>query len=197
MMHWFILVFLLAVPVAIVLRGVYKRIYGFSDRDVHDVIPFVREIKLAELEELLSFHDETYLKLNMTHEQFRTAQRKRMRLLLEYVGSMSHNTAVLLEWGRTEQQRSWNTTSDDLRQLTEELIKACIEFRCGARAIQTQLHVWLLKTSFPSAGIPYISALRKIESFDLLHSYEALKNAAAELGQAFGSEYQEQLAQAL
>jgi hypothetical protein len=198
MTHLLILAFILAVPILVSLRALYRRISRFSDRDVHDVIPFVREIRLLELDELLNPHDENYLKLNLSPGQFRKVQRKRMRLLLEFVDCMSHNTAVLLDWGRTEQSRSQNSGDDDLKQLTNELIKACIEFRCGARAIQTQLHVWLIKTAiFPSATVPYISVLRKFESFDLLNSYEALKAAASQLSLAFGADYADQIGNAL
>lgn len=194
MAHWFLVAFMLAVPIAISLRAIYRRLFRFPDRDVRDVIPFVREIRLAELDDLLSSHDENYLRLNLTRSQFRKAQRKRMRLLLEFVDCMSHNTEVLLDWGRTEQNRNWTGANDDLKQLTAELIKACIEFRCGARAIQTQLHVWLIKTAFfPSASVPYISVLRKFESFDLLLSYQELKDAASHLSRAFGEDYAEQL----
>lgn len=181
---------IIAAPVLIVLRGLYRRAYAFSDRNVHDVIPFVREIRLQELEELLDPRDENYLRLNMTKSQFRAAQQKRMRLLLEFVRSMSHNTSILLEWGRTEQERSWNSANRDLNELTTELIKTSIEFRCGARAIQTQLHVWLFKMAiFSRAEAPSISVLRKIDTFDLVGTYALLKNAATRLSEAFGETY--------
>ncbi len=199
MTHLFIVAFILAVPILVSLRALYLRISRVSDRDVHDVIPFVREIRLAELDELLSPRDENYLKLNLSPAQFRKIQRKRMRLLLEFVDCMSHNTSVLLDWGRTEQQRSRSGGGDyEVKQLTEELIKACIEFRCGARAIQTQLHLWLVKTAiFPTASVPFISVLRKFESFDLLNSYQELKIAASHLSLTFGEDYADQLGQSL
>lgn len=177
----------------------YKRIFRYADRAIDDVAPMLREVKLGDLSELLDSHQEEMLRLNLSEQQFRKTQKKRVRRLLEHLERMTHNTGIIWEWARYERKRSWVAGDKDHEQLTEDLIHTCIEVVGGSRAIQLQLRLWLLK----NAGLPKmpelsLASLRGIEAFDLLDSYDQLRGIALALStMIYGDAYFEQLGTAL
>lgn len=177
----------------------YKRIFRYADRTIDDVAPMLREVKLGDLSELLDSHQEEMLRLNLSEQQFRKTQKKRVRRLLEHLERMTHNTGIIWEWARYERKRSWVAGDKDHEQLTEDLIHTCIEVVGGSRAIQLQLRLWLLK----NAGLPKmpelsLASLRGIEAFDLLDSYDQLRGIALALStMIYGDAYFEQLGTAL
>ena len=100
---------LLGVSLVIALRALYRRAYGFTNRTIVDVIPFLQEVNVEHLAELIDSAEERFLRSNLGEKEFRKAQLKRMRLLREYVNRMSHNTGVLLEWARSDRRKSWDS----------------------------------------------------------------------------------------
>ena len=44
---------LLGVSIVIALRAVYRRAYGFSNRTIVDVIPFLQDVSVEQLAELI------------------------------------------------------------------------------------------------------------------------------------------------
>ena len=177
----------------------YKRIFRYADRTIDDVAPMLREVKLDHVSELLDSDEEELLRLNLSEQQFRKAQKKRVRRMLEYLERMTHNTGIFWEWARYERKRSWVAGDKDHEQLTEDLIRTCIEVVGGSRAIQLQLRLWLLRNAvLPKMPALSLASLRRIEAFDLLESYDQLRGITLALStMIYGDSYCEQLAKAL
>ena len=189
----------LAILLLRLLYQLYKRIFKYSDRTIDDVAPLLREVKLDQLEELVDQPQEDLLRLNLSAKQFRQNQKKRVRRMLEYIACMTHNTGIVWEWARYERKRGWIAGDTDHQQLSDEVIHTCIQVVGGARAIQLQLHLWLIKDAMlPRMPELSLASLRKIETFDLLESYDHLRGAALALSQMiYGDTYFDQLLQAL
>ena len=63
---------------------------------------------------------------------------------------------------------------------------------------RVRLHTWLFRIkAIPFISIPLLAEARRIDSFDLVYSYEQIKQAAEKLSQACGSSYQGMLAQGM
>ena len=77
------------------LRCAWRR---FPDRDLDDVIPFLYPVDLSLAESLLDPAADFEFRWKLGQRQFRAAQRKRLRLYLELVRRMSHNSKVLVEY---------------------------------------------------------------------------------------------------
>ncbi|MBZ5534208.1 MAG: hypothetical protein LAO20_22510 [Acidobacteriia bacterium] len=61
-----------------------------------------------------------------------------------------------------------------------------------------QLHMWQFKlVLLPFVRVPRISPLRKIDDFDLLASYDKIKEAALKLAELCGGDYYDRLLEAL
>lgn len=169
-----------------------------TDRPFRQVIPYLRPDGAQILPELLDPVLEKTLALNLSHKQFRQEQLDRMRLADEYIGHRSHNATVWQGWGDTELRKARKSYDRQVEAAADGLVIACAEFRMGAAAIQTQLHLWQFKLILlPFTRVPRIARLRKVDEFDLLESYEKLKRMALKLAEACGGDYYERLLQAL
>ena len=183
----FMLGLFLAVPVIIFVR----RLYRFSNRSATEVVPYLRRGTLDELENLLDFHQEESLLLNLSGAQFRKVQINRIRLLREKLACAEHNTSVLQEWAGYELERAQLTCDDSARADAEALLEGCTEFRMAAVWIQLQLNLWYIQlTLLPTTRIPVISRLRTIDAFDLIETYKRIRGAAASLAGAYGSDFE-------
>src|SRR5690348_5755026 len=74
----------------------------FPQRNVADVVPYLRRTEIEELDALLDSVQEKSLKFQLPAPEFREWQRKRVHLMYEYLLRMSHNALVLIEWGNME-----------------------------------------------------------------------------------------------
>lgn len=170
----------------------------FVHRPFDQVVPLLRRDDAIALSELLDSQLERYLAEVLKHRQFRTEQLHRIRLAQERIECRAHNVTVWQEWGDCERRKSWSTHDLEVRAAAEKLVESCVEFRIGASAVQTQLHLWQFKLLLlPFAKIPRISRLRKTDEFDLLESYERIQQAALKLAEACGGDCRERLAHAL
>lgn len=71
-------------------------------------------------------------------------------------------------------------------------------FRMAASAVQTRMRIWHFKLILlPSARVPRLYNLRKVDDVDLLLSYETIREAALKLAELCGGDYQERLLEAL
>jgi hypothetical protein len=190
--------FLVTVIGLVSLESLYHWIYRFPDRTEKQIISYLREVKLEELKDLLNLADEGYLRLNLSPEAFRKEQRHRIGLTLEYYGRMAHNAQLLQEWAANELRKSWKTRNREVIGTSRELNNVCIEFRTHALMTRIRLHLWLFRTkALPFISIPFLAEARRIDSFDLIYSYERIKQAAEKLSRTCGSSYQGQLAQGM
>ncbi|SRR6266853_264915 len=190
--------FLVAVIGLVIFESLYQWIYRFPDRTERQIISYLREVDLEELKDLLNLADEGYLRLNLSAAAFRSEQRRRIDLTLEYYGRMAHNSLLLQEWASSELRKSWKTLNRDVTRTSKELHTACIEFRIHALITRIRLHAWLFRIkAFPFVPIPFLAEARRIDSFDLVYSYERIKQAAEKLSQTCGGNYHDELAQGM
>lgn len=200
-----ILRFVLEVAVAVlvvlfcgVAYFLYRRIHFPADRTLSDAVPFLRPVDREEVEELVDEAAEGFLRHNLGEREFRKAQKKRIARLLEQAGRMAHNAGFLREWARRERKTACTNGDEELRVASESLVNSCIEVRGGALAIQFTLRLWRLKALvFPPTSVFYLATLRKIDSFDLVFSYERLAEAAMDLSRFTPESLQESLEQRL
>lgn len=189
-----ILALLVAVPVLAYIR----RLFRFPNRGADQVAPYLRNSGREELEGLLDPRDEEQMELILGAAQFGKAQLNRIRLLREKLGCCVHNAAILQEWAGYEQRRSLHTGDGEVEAAAEALFQQCAEFRMAAFWIQLQLKLWYLQLMMlPGARAPWISRLRRIDSFDLLECYEQIRQAAAQLALACGGDCPQKLAETL
>ncbi len=181
------------------LRTVYRQIYRFRNRTEYDVVPYMVPLDLGELTELVDLLTEEILLDELGSKGFREEQFKRIRLLKEYTRWMRRNADVLQEWGEYGFRRRIHAEEDGIKSSSLKLIKACQQFRFGARAVQVDLHIKFLKMKlFPARPVPRLSNVRRIDaSFDLLFAYQAIRVAAEYLSQAYGQDCYDNLAQVL
>ena len=190
--------FLLAVVGIASLESLHGWIYRFPDRTEKEIIPHLREVDLEQLKDLLDLADEGYLRLNLAPTVFRKEQRRRIDLTLEYCGRMAHNALLLQEWASNELRKSGKTFNRDVARVSGELHNACIEFRIHSIITRMKLHAWLFRIkALPFFQIPLLAEARRIDSFDLVYSYERIKHGAERLSLACGSSYQDRLAQGM
>jgi hypothetical protein len=167
----------------------------FSGRSRNEVIPYLRTDNREDLEGLLDSTLEQCLSLNLNHTQFCREQLSRIRLSHECIGRRAHNVRIWQEWADTELARSGATGNADVANAAAELVECCAEYRIAASSIQMQLYVWQIKLLvLPFANVPRVARVRKVESFDLLDSYEQIKTSALRLATACGGDFNKQLA---
>jgi hypothetical protein len=146
----------------------------FPKRDVDDVIPFLYPVDITLAESLLDPAAEFQYRWKLTPRQFRTAQRKRMRLYLELTRRMAHNSKVLVEYADAER----NNPDPDRRNVASLLQERAIEVRLYALLTSIRLRVWLFFRSATMVSMPALPHLRTTCEIDGLQTYSALKSAA-------------------
>lgn len=166
------------------------RIYRFHHRTVNDVIPFLRHFAIEELESLLDAREEEALQQNLSAAQFAKAQLSRIHLFREKLRCADHNASVLQDWAEYELERTRVTRDEDARANANTLLDGCRDFRIAALWIKVQLNLWYFELKlFPFRSVPFLSSLRKIDSFDLLDSYRQLASNAVSLAGSRGESY--------
>jgi hypothetical protein len=170
----------------------------FVQRPFSQVIPFLRFDDSRVLAELLDSRLERQFAHALTHKHFRIEQLNRIRLMHERLQCRSHNVMVWQEWGECELGKARVSGDEELKAAADDLVVACAEFRIGASSVQMQLRLWQLKLmAWPLSRIPRLSGLRRVDDFDLLESYEHIKQSALNLAQVCGGNCWERLAAVL
>jgi hypothetical protein len=194
----FTILFLSAVIGLFVFEGLRQWIYGFPVRTEREIIAYLREVELENLKDMLNLADEGYLRLNLSAAEFRKEQRHRIAVTLEYYGRMAHNSRLVQQWSNTELRKSIMTRNREAARASRELNNLCIAFRVHSFMTRIRLHAWLFRIkALPFASIPVLAEARRIESFDLIYSYERIKQEAEKLSRACGSSYHGLLAQGM
>jgi hypothetical protein len=194
----FPLLFLSAALGLVFLKALYNWIYYFPGRTENEVIPYLRSVDMENVKDMLNLSQEGYLRLNLSAGSFRMEQRRRIALTLEYYGRMGHNAGLLSEWANTESRKSWKTGNREANASSRELLNNCIEFRIHIYLMRIRLHAWLFRIrALPFIPVPLLAEARRIGSFDLVYSYEQIRQAAEKLSRACGSACQNELAQGM
>lgn len=166
------------------------RAYRFHHRTVNDVIPFLRRLAIEELESLLDPREEESLQQNLSAGQFAKAQLNRIHLFREKLRCADHNARVLQDWAEYELERTHVTHDEDARANANALLDECRDFRIAALWIKVQLNLWHFHLKLlPVRRVPFLSSLRKIDSFDLLDCYRQVAGKAISLAGFRGESY--------
>jgi hypothetical protein len=161
-----------AVSCIYMLRCAWRR---FPNRDVDDVIPFLYPVDLSLAESLLDPAADFQLRWKLTPQQLRAAQRKRLRLYLEVVRRMSHNSKVLVDYAIAEK----NCSDPQHALIASALQEKAIEVRLYALLATLKIRLWLLlRTDILRIMVPALAELRTVAEINGLHSYSALKVTA-------------------
>ncbi|HET9281263.1 MAG TPA: hypothetical protein VFR24_04810 [Candidatus Angelobacter sp.] len=183
---------------AAVLLIIKRFIYGFSERTLRDVIPFLRRIILEDLQNLLHPEVEDHIRATSSRKHFKRMQWKRIKLALQYLGDLGENAAIVHAWAQYERKLSIQFPDPERKRASIELITACIQSRFSATRMRFTLHCWLIRMAFlPFLPPPSFRELEQRGSFDIFALYEQMKKAAGELSLAYGQSFYDELFEVL
>jgi hypothetical protein len=173
-------------------------IYGFSERTLRDVIPFIRRLALEDLQNLLHPEVEDHIRATASAKHFKRTQWKRIRLTLQYLGDLGENASIFHAWGKYERKLSIRFPDKERKTAAVELISACIQSKFCIFRLRLTLHCWLIRMAFlPFLPPPSFKQLERKGSFDIFVVYEQVKKAAGELSIAYGQNLYDELFQVL
>ena len=169
----------------------YRIWFRFPDRTADDVVEFLVPVDVERAESLLDPRAESTLRSELTRQEFRRRQRKRMHLYLVLVRKMAHNAAVLIEWANREAE----ATDGQTLQVAHELQQAAAEVRLYSLAAMVKLRFWLLirLDSWNILPAPSLCELQEAAGVRAVESYERLKTTASLLFLGTGNRNFEQL----
>lgn len=147
----------------------------FPQRDVDDVTPFLYPVDLSLAESLLDPAGDFDFRWKLGRRQFRAAQRKRLRLYLEVVRRMSHNSKVLVEYAEAQK----NSPNPQRASLASAMQEEAIEVRLYSLLTGIKIRCWLLLRADVVRAVPALANFRTAGEINGLHSYATLKATAA------------------
>jgi hypothetical protein len=159
--------------------------FRFPDRTINDVTDYLLPVDFEKAEGLLDPQTEAILRKELTPEEFRALQRKRMHHYLALVQRMAHNAAVLIEWANREAR----TATGQKLEMVTKLQQVGVEVRLYSLFALIKLRFWLLirVESWRILPAPSLDDMRQVGGVKGLDSYDRLKTAASflfiEMGQ--------------
>jgi hypothetical protein len=186
------------ISAAFIVALMRRYVYGFSERTLRDVTPFIRRLVPEDLHNLLHPDVEDHIRTTASKQQFKRTQWKRINLTLQYLGDLGENAAIFYAWGKYERKLSIRFPDPERKRASVELITACVQSRFCVFRMKLTLHCWLIRMAFlPFLAPPTFKDLERRGSFDVLVFYEQVKKAAGELSMAYGQRFYDELFQAL
>jgi len=169
--------------------------FRFPDRTIHDVADYLLPVDFEKAEGLLDPETEAILRKEMTPEEFRALQRKRIHHYLAIVQRMAHNSAVLIEWANREAE----TAVGQKLEMVTKLQQVGVEVRLYSLLALVKLRFWLLirLDSWRILSAPNLDDMRQVGGVKGLESYDRLKTAASFLFMEIGQGNFEELLQNL
>jgi hypothetical protein len=150
--------------------------FHFPERTANDVVDFLLPVDMDKVEGLLDPEAEGVLKRQLSRDEFRQLQRKRIHLYLSFVKRMAHNASVLIDWANREAE------GDDERmiQLAQELQQGAVEVRLYSLMTILKLRLWLLLRvdSWKLMPVPSLYDVRELGGIRGTESYDRLKTTA-------------------
>ncbi len=150
--------------------------FHFPERTANDVVDFLLPVDMDKVEALLDPEAEGVLKRQLSRDEFRQLQRKRIHLYLSFVKRMAHNASVLIDWANREAE------GDDERmiQLAQELQQGAVEVRLYSLMTLVKLRLWLLLRvdSGKLMPVPSLYDVRELGGIRGTESYDRLKTTA-------------------
>jgi hypothetical protein len=184
--------------IAVLVLFLRKYVYGFSERTLKDVLPFLRRLVLEDVLNLLHPEVEDHIRSTLPPAQFKRIQWKRIRLAVQYLGDLAENAKVFQAWGKHERSLSVKFPDAERKRASLELITACVQSRICVFRVIAMLHWWLVRMAFlPFLSPPSFRKLQQRGSFDVFVFYEQVKKAAGELSQPYGDAFYQELLKSL
>ena len=159
--------------------------FRFPDRTIDDVTDYLLPVDFEKAESLLDPQTEAILRKELSPEEFRALQRKRIHHYLALVQRMAHNAAVLIEWANREAR----TATGQKLEMVTKLQQVGVEVRLYSLLALIKLRFWLLirVESWKILPAPSLDDMRQVGGVKGLESYDRLKTAASflfiEMGQ--------------
>jgi hypothetical protein len=191
-------ILLIMLAEAIGLAAMYlllKRLAQFTKRTLDDVPEFLRPINHEAVEKLFDADEE---RETLAFGNFRRGLRARLDLAREYMQNLHHNVTIVCQWGETE----WSDMvrhdleyDEETRKKILALHREAITFLVACRVALLKMCFWSLLhfDKWPVLPLPSVAALRRPGSVDLLHAYQRVKQAAAELAFIYGEEHSSEI----
>jgi hypothetical protein len=137
--------------------------------DVVDVATLGARLKPLDLEafrNLIDESEEEFLRANLSPGEYRSLRRMRLRAAVDYVGGVSYNAAILLQFG----QAARGSPEPDVAEAGRRLVDSAVELRIYALLATCKLYVQIAVpgTALQPAG--------------LVDDYQRLSDGAALLG---------------
>lgn len=159
--------------------------FRFPDRTIDDVTDYLLPVDFEKAEGLLDPQTEAILRKELSPEEFRALQRKRIHHYLALVQRMAHNAAVLIEWANREAR----TATGQKLEMVTKLQQVGVEVRLYSLLALIKLRFWLLIRVewWRILPAPSLDDMRQVGGVRGLESYDRLKTAASflfiEMGQ--------------
>jgi hypothetical protein len=169
--------------------------FRFPDRTIDDVTDYLLPVDFEKAESLLDPQTEAILRKELSPEEFRALQRKRIHHYLALVQRMAHNAAVLIEWANREAR----TATGQKLEMVTKLQQVGVEVRLYSLLALIKLRFWLLirVESWRILPAPSLDDMRQVGGVKGLESYDRLKTAASFLFIEMGQRNFEELLQNL
>ena len=169
--------------------------FRFPDRTIDDVTDYLLPVDFEKAEGLLDPQTEAILRKELSPEEFRALQRKRIHHYLALVQRMAHNAAVLIEWANREAR----TATGQKLEMVTKLQQVGVEVRLYSLFALIKLRFWLLirVESWTILPAPSLDDMRQVGGVKGLESYDRLKTAASFLFIEMGRGHFEELLQNL
>jgi hypothetical protein len=150
--------------------------FHFPERTANDVVDFLLPVDMDKVEALLDPEAEGVLKRQLSRDEFRQLQRKRIHLYLSFVKRMAHNASVLIDWANREAEGN----DERMIQLAQELQQGAVEVRLYSLMTLVKLRLWLLLRvdSWKLMPVPSLYDVRELGGIRGTESYDRLKTTA-------------------
>lgn len=150
--------------------------FRFPERTAADVVDFLLPVDMEKVESLLDPEAEGILRRQLSADDFRQLQRKRMHLYLSLVKRMAHNASVLIDWANREAEGN----DERMIQLAQDLQQGAVEVRLYSLLTLVKLRFWLLirVDSWKILPIPSLYDIRESGGIRGSESYDRLKTTA-------------------
>lgn len=145
------------------------------DRSIEDAVDFLVPVDLGKLEDLLDAAAEGRIRTSASVTEFRSIQRQRMYLYLEFLRRMSHNSGVLIQLGNCQV----NGGRAELIEMARGLQDDGVRVRLYSLAASAKVHVWIFLLHIRIIPVPVLCELKEVCGIHGLEGYEKLKTAAS------------------
>ena len=126
----------------------------------------LKPLDLEAFRNLIDESEEEFLRTNLPRSEYRRVQRMRLRAAAEYVAGVSHNAAVLLQFG----QAARRSPEPDIAEAGRQLVDSAVETRMHALLAICRLY---LRIAVPGTALAPAG---------LVDTYQRLSDGAALLG---------------